>query len=82
VSPYKRTIPSDAQVALDNLKHVLAIWRTATDIATTELAKAVATCLDAGATWGEVGACFGVTKQGARSHWSPYIEQLKSHDPG
>jgi hypothetical protein len=73
-------VPPDAQAALDELEEVLIKWRIANDAASMQMAMAIAACLDVGATWGDVGARLGITKQGARAHWSPYVQRVRSNE--
>ena len=86
MSPYRRKTPPEATEALDELAVVLEHYRLCSAELAHELAEQIHACLHAGATWGEVGERLGMTKQGARDHWGPYIrgmmdERLTSSKP-
>jgi len=76
MSPYHRRTPAPAQDELDALSVALERYRLRAAELSRELAEQVHSCLHAGATWGEVGARIGMTKQGAREHWGPYIQGM------
>lgn len=73
MSAYARRRPAGATQSLVNLNEALAVWYRRNEEATAELAAQIGACRRAGATWGEVGARLGMTKQGARQHWSRYL---------
>jgi hypothetical protein len=76
MSPYRRHPPPEATEALDQLDVVLEHYRRRSAELARELAEQIHACLHAGATWGEVGERLGMTKQGARDHWGPYIQGM------
>jgi hypothetical protein len=76
MSPYRRKTPPEATQALDQLNEVLDHFRRRSAELARELAEQIHACLHAGATWGEVGERLGMTKQGARDHWGPYIQGM------
>ena len=76
MSPYRRKTPPEATQALDQLNEVLEHYRRRSAELARELAEQIHACLHAGATWGEVGERLGMTKQGARDHWGPYIQGM------
>lgn len=76
MSPYRRKTPPEAAQALDQLNEVLEHYRRRSAELARELAEQIHACLHAGATWGEVGERIGMTKQGARDHWGPYIQGM------
>jgi predicted ArsR family transcriptional regulator len=80
MSPYKRATPPEAQATLDELTLALAEYLRKTTETARDLLLAIRACLDAGATWGEVGKRLGLTKQGARAHWGPYLDQLLAEE--
>jgi hypothetical protein len=76
MSPYKRRTPPEAEAALDGLTLAKAEYLRRTIEIAGDLLLAIRACLDAGATWGEVGDRLGMSKQGARAHWGPHLDQL------
>jgi hypothetical protein len=76
MSPYKRQTPPEAEAALDELTLARAEYLRRTIETARDLLLAIRACLDSGATWGEVGQRLGMSKQGARAHWGPYLDQL------
>jgi hypothetical protein len=76
MSPYKRHTPPEADAALDELTLAKAEYLRRTIEIAGDLLLAIRGCLDAGATWGEVGDRLGMSKQGARAHWGPHLDQL------
>jgi hypothetical protein len=76
MSPYQRHTPPEAEAALDDLALALAEYLRRTAETARDLLVAIRACLDAGATWGEVGRKLGMTKQAARAHWGPYLDQM------
>jgi hypothetical protein len=76
MSPYQRHTPSGAQAALDELTLAKAEYLRRTTETARDLLLAIKACLDSGATWGEVGRRLGMTKQGARAHWGPYLDEM------
>jgi hypothetical protein len=74
MSPYRRYTPSEAEAALKRLERELAVYRSETERLAQKFAAAVGECLEAEATWGEVGQVLGMTKQAARAYWAPYLE--------
>jgi len=76
MSPYKRHTPPEAETALDDLALALAEYLRRTAETARDLLTAIRACLDAGATWGEVGRKLGMTKQAARAHWGPYLDEM------
>jgi hypothetical protein len=74
MSPYRRHTPLEAETALRRLAVALQVYRSETERLAIELGEAVRVCIEAGATWGEVGRQIGITKQAARAHWAPYCE--------
>lgn len=75
MSPYRRKTPAEAEAALGRLDEALEVYRTQTERVAREFAAAVCECIVLGATWGEVGEHLGMSKQAARAHWAPYLEQ-------
>jgi hypothetical protein len=80
MSAYRRRTPDEAQSALDQLALSQAEYLRKTTETARELLLAIRACLDAGATWGEVGERLGMTKQGARSHWGPYLHRMEAEE--
>jgi hypothetical protein len=76
MSPYQRHTPPEAEAALQELTLALAEYLRRTAETARELLVAIKACLDAGATWGEVGRQLGMSKQAARAHWGPYLDQM------
>jgi hypothetical protein len=76
MSPYQRRTPPEAEAALDDLTLARAEYLRRTTETARDLLTAIRACLDAGATWGEVGRQLGMTKQAARAHWGPYLDQM------
>lgn len=76
MSPYQRHTPAEAQAALDELTLAKAEYLRRTTETARDLLIAIRACLDSGATWGEVGRRLDMTKQGARAHWGPYLDQM------
>lgn len=77
MSPYRRRRSAATDAALEQLADALEEWRTKSEELTHELVRQIAECLEAGATWGEVGTELRMTKQGARAHWGRYVEQVR-----
>jgi hypothetical protein len=82
MSPYRRHTPPAAAAALDTLRDQLETYRSESQRLADELGTAVRTCVQAGATWGEVGKTLGISKQAARAHWAPYLPDDASADRG
>jgi len=82
MSPYRRNTPPEAETALERLAAALQVYRSESERLAVEFAEAVGACIDAGATWGEVGQQIGITKQAARAHWAPYLEQQAPAEHG
>jgi hypothetical protein len=80
MSPYRRATPAAAQEALDDLALALEVYLRKTTETARELLVSIRACLDAGATWGEVGERLGMTKQGARAHWGPYLHRMEAEE--
>lgn len=78
MSPYIRRTPADAETALVRLGEELELYRARTEQLAREFAGAVCACIEAGATWGEVGRQLGMSKQAARAHWAPYLAELQA----
>jgi hypothetical protein len=76
MSPYQRHTPLPAQAALDDLTLARQEYLRRTFEIAGDLLSAIRACLDAGATWGEVGKRLGMTKQAARAHWGPHLDQM------
>jgi len=76
MSPYKRHTPPEAEAALDELTLAKAEYLRRTIEIARDLLIAIRACLDAGATWGEVGKRLGMSKQAARAHWGPHLDQM------
>ena len=76
MSPYQRHTPPEAEAALQELTLALAEYLRRTAQTARELLIAIRACLDSGATWGEVGKRLGMSKQAARAHWGPYLDQM------
>jgi hypothetical protein len=76
MSPYKRHTPPEAEAALQELNLALAEYLRRTAETAAGLLTAIKACLDSGATWGEVGKQLGMSKQAARAHWGPYLDQM------
>jgi predicted ArsR family transcriptional regulator len=76
MSPYKRHTPPEAEAALSELTLAHAEYLRRTIETARDLLLAIQACLDSGATWGEVGKRLGISKQAARAHWGPYLDQL------
>jgi hypothetical protein len=55
MSPYRRHTSLEANLALSRLRVTLTAYRAENERLAAELGKAVADCLEARATWGEVG---------------------------
>jgi hypothetical protein len=75
MSPYRRQLPAEAAGALDQLSGAVEVYRAETQRLADQLAVAVVACIEAGATWGEVGQRLGISKQAARAHWARYLDQ-------
>ena len=71
---YRRHTTPAAAAELDRLARALKAYRKASERAALRLAAQISACLRAGATWGEIGARLGMTRQGARAHWSSFIQ--------
>src|ERR1022692_263701 len=69
MNAYRRHTPPGAEAELARLDAALEQYRRRTQEIAREFAVAVGACIEAGATWGEVGERIGMTKQGARDHW-------------
>jgi hypothetical protein len=80
MSPYKRHTPPGAEAALQELTLALAEYLRRTAETAKDLLLAIKACLDSGATWGEVGKRLGMSKQAARAHWGPYLDQMIAED--
>lgn len=80
MSPYQRHTPPEAEAALQELTLALAEYLRRTAETARELLIAIRACLDSGATWGEVGKRLGMSKQAARAHWGPYLDQMIAED--
>lgn len=80
MSPYQRHTPPQAQTALQELTLARAEYLRRTAETARDLLAAIKTCLDSGATWGEVGRQLGMSKQAARAHWGPYLDQMIAED--
>jgi hypothetical protein len=76
MSPYQRHTPPEAEAALDELTLAKAEYLRRTFEIAGYLLMAIRACLDAGATWGEVGKRLGMSKQAARAHWGPHLDQM------
>jgi hypothetical protein len=76
MSPYQRHTPPEAEAALDELTLAKAEYLRRTVEIAGDLLMAIRACLDAGATWGEVGKRLGMSKQAARAHWGPHLDQM------
>jgi predicted ArsR family transcriptional regulator len=76
MSPYERHTPPGAEAALQELTLALAEYLRRTAETAKDLLLAIKACLDSGATWGEVGKRLGMSKQAARAHWGPYLDQM------
>jgi hypothetical protein len=73
MSPYRRHTPGPAVPALNRLTTALETYRSESQRIADQLAIAVCDCINAGATWSEVGQRLEITKQAARAHWGPYL---------
>jgi hypothetical protein len=80
MSPYQRHTPPDAEAALDELTLAKAEYLRRTFEIAGDLLMAIRACLDAGATWGEVGKRLGMSKQAARAHWGPHLDQMVAEE--
>ncbi len=80
MSPYRRRTPSEAADELHGLAGALETYRAEADRSSAKLGKKVASCIRAGATWAEVGERMGMSKQGARSHWLTYVEEVSDRE--
>ncbi|MEU8819486.1 hypothetical protein [Actinoplanes sp. NPDC048796] len=69
--PSPRRRASTATTPLARLTAASARYEIALDRLNRELADEVRACRRAGATWGEIGGCLGVTKQAAQKRWGP-----------
>lgn len=76
MNAYRRYTPPGAVAELVRLDAALEHYRRRTDEIAREFAVAVGACIEAGATWGEVGQRIGMTKQGARDHWAGLIREM------
>lgn len=81
MSPYVRKTPANAEASLERLGEALELYRAQTEQLARDFAGAVCACIEAGATWGEVGKQLGMSKQAARAHWAPYLAELQAR-PG
>lgn len=77
MSPYRRSVPVEAAAELELLDGALVEYRRLSEQAARALADQIGACLDVGATWGEVGARLGMSKQGARAHWQATVNGVK-----
>ena len=75
MSPYRRQLPAEAASTLDQLSGAVEVYRAETQRLADQLAVAVVACIEAGATWGEVGRRLGISKQAARAHWARYLDR-------
>ena len=75
MNAYRRHTPPGAAAELARLDAALEHYRHRTQEIAREFAVAVGACIEAGATWGEVGERIGMTKQGARDHWAGFIRE-------
>lgn len=80
MSPYQRHTPPQAQAALDELTLAKDEYLRRTVEIAGDLLSAIRACLDAGATWGEVGKRLGMSKQAARAHWGPHLDQMVARE--
>jgi hypothetical protein len=78
MNAYRRHTPPSAEAELARLDAALERYRRRTGEIAREFAVAVGACIDAGATWGEVGERIGMTKQGARDHWASLIREMSA----
>jgi|ERR1022692_666046 cytochrome c-type biogenesis protein CcmH/NrfG len=76
MNAYRRHTPPAAEAELARLDVALEHYRHRTQEIAREFAVAVGACIEAGATWGEVGERLGMTKQGARDHWASLIREI------
>ena len=76
MNAYRRHTPPGAEAELARLDTALEHYRRRSDEIAREFAVAVGACIEAGATWGEVGERLGMTKQGARDHWAGLIREM------
>jgi hypothetical protein len=76
MNAYRRHTPPRAEAELARLDAALEHYRRRSDEIAREFAVAVGACIEAGATWGEVGQRIGITKQGARDHWAGLIRAM------
>src|ERR1022692_2883083 len=76
MNAYRRHTPPAAEAELARLDVALEHYRHRTQEIAREFAVAVGACIEAGATWGEVGERLGMTKQGARDHWAGFIKEI------
>jgi hypothetical protein len=77
MSPFRRKTPDRAAVALKQLTEAVDTYRAETERIARELAMAACRCVEAGATWREVGERLGISKQAARAHWAPFLEEFR-----
>ena len=75
MSPYRRRLPAEAASTLDQLSEAVELYRAETQRLADQLAVAAVACIEAGATWGEVGRRLGISKQAARAHWARYLDR-------
>jgi cytochrome c-type biogenesis protein CcmH/NrfG len=78
MNAYRRHTPPGAAAELARLDAALEHYRHRTQEIAREFAVAVGACIEAGATWGEVGERIGMTKQGARDHWAGLIREMSA----
>lgn len=76
MNAYRRHTPPVAERELARLEAALELYRRRTEEIGRDLGVAVGACIEAGATWGEVGRRLGMTKQGAREHWASFVSEL------
>jgi cytochrome c-type biogenesis protein CcmH/NrfG len=82
MNAYRRHTPPAAEAELARLDAALEHYRHRTQEIAREFAVAVGACIEAGATWGEVGERIGMTKQGARDHWTSFIKEMAAGQAG
>lgn len=78
MNAYRRHTPPGAEAELARLDAALEHYRHRTQEIAREFAVAVGACIEAGATWGEVGERIGMTKQGARDHWAGFTREMSA----
>jgi hypothetical protein len=78
MAPYRRSTPDAAHARLAGLTDALESYRRARKQLSDGLAAEIRACLEAGATWGEIGERLGTTKQGARARWMQVMNDPRS----